>query len=119
VAEAEMCSERHSPAGRSAGSLKSANPPPIIFDYCVCGFGRKYEERFRLLGFSVLFVGEKWKDFVVRKYVEKNNGILVTSDKEFEGYSRAIVLAKRKYEEMWSELWRKWRTKNQVFSLRQ
>lgn len=88
------------------------NPPLLVFDTCIIGFCRRYRKRFEVLGIGVCEITSSWKDFIVEKYVKRKKAILVTRDKDFEGTKYAIVLKSRKYEEMWSELWKKLRQKN-------
>lgn len=88
---------------------KSVNPLPqvLIFDYNLIGFARRYKNRFNALGVKVLEVKGSWSDFIIDLFAERNDGIIVTRDRDFSLNKRAVVLTKTKYEELWTELWKK------------
>lgn len=96
---------------------KDVNPHPLlIFDNCVVGFGIRYKHRFELLGYSIVLLKRGKADFYIKELAKKYNAIIVTRDKDFKDYQKAIILSKIKYEEMWSEFWRKLKYNNVILN---
>lgn len=85
----------------------------LIVDAPCIGLIKRYRKRLQLLGFKIIipwcyFKDDEW----LKKLAEREKAIIVTYDKDFVGYDRAIVLTQHKrYEEQITEFFKKLRGK--------
>ena len=73
---------------------------PIIFDLSLKGFYKWCRKRLEYLGFKPMVTPYRY-DHQIMIYAELINGIVVTTDKDFLKFKRAVVLKNDKYEKMY------------------
>ncbi|MBB5254921.1 hypothetical protein [Sulfurisphaera ohwakuensis] len=73
---------------------------PIIFDLSLKGFYKWCKKRLEYLGFEPMVTPYRY-DYQIMIYAELINGIVVTTDKDFLKFKRAVVLKNDKYEKMY------------------
>ena len=75
----------------------------IIFDLSLAGFYKWSRKRLELLGFKPIITPYR-HDFQIMRFAEIVDGIVVTTDKDFLSFNRAIVLRHDKYEKMYTAM---------------
>ena len=77
----------------------------IIFDLPLVGFYKWSRRRLELLGFTPVITPFR-HDFQIMRFAELVDGVIVTTDKDFLCFSRAVVLKHDKYEKMYTGMLR-------------
>ena len=77
----------------------------VIFDLSLVGFYKWSRRRLELLGFTPVITPFR-HDFQIMRFAELLNGVVVTTDRDFLSFSRAVVLKHDKYEKMYTAMLR-------------
>ena len=75
----------------------------VIFDLSLAGFYKWSRRRLELLGFTPVITPYR-HDFQIMTFAKLVDGLVVTTDKDFLSFSRAVVLKHDKYEKMYTAM---------------
>ena len=75
----------------------------VIFDLSLAGFYKWSRRRLELLGFTPVITPYR-HDFQIMTFAELVDGLVVTTDKDFLDFRRAVVLKHDKYEKMYTAM---------------